>query len=315
MRAKRLRICDPIRKCADVIRYYGQRNSTRVTRLQPRRKKKSRQQLQEIAKLKILVRAVICLVLLLLAPSVGRVRAADSEGSDTADQFIALFSFVGGTALTESERQRVEAETASQLRSDQAGVASSEAKVRKFLASLPRAEGRERASQRESMRYQVELLPASDPARQIVERHDPTVLFDRAKQHLIAEGTLAAWQRACVWLTNYLSAPAPRPDFITTQRADLKAHFASLPSDKHDAIAHVERDFPVGVLLLDRADSEQREAFTVKRGPKLSTSRNSASALRMRWRKHTTSRCSEKSSIRASCSTPVLIITAYTMPA
>jgi hypothetical protein len=117
------------------------------------------------------------------------------------------------------------------------------------------------------MRYQFELLPATDPARHIVERHDPTVLFDRANKRLITEGTLDAWQRACVWMTHYLSVPAPGADFIATQRADLKAHFSSLPSDKQDAIAYVERDFPVGVLLLDRADSEKRQAFIAKARP------------------------------------------------
>jgi hypothetical protein len=205
--------------------------------------------------------------LLLSSLAFAGVRAADSAASSTAADFITLLSFVGGTPLTEPERQRVETETESQLRSDPAGVASSEAKVRKFLASLPRAEAWERASQRESMRYQFELLPAGEPARQIVERHDPTVLFDQANKRLITEGTLGAWQRACVWMTNFLSVPAPGPDFIAAQRAEVKAHFASLPSDKQEAIAHVERDFPDGVLLLDRADSEKREAFISKARP------------------------------------------------
>ena len=47
----------------------------------------------------------------------------------------------------------------------------------------------------------------------------------------------------------------------------MKASFASLPSADEEAIAHVERDFPVGVLLLNGADTAKREAFISKARP------------------------------------------------
>jgi hypothetical protein len=82
--------------------------------------------------LKVCVSAAVSCALLLLSMSVGEVRAAGSKTSSTADDFVALLSFVGGTPLTEPERDRVKAEIASQLRSDPSGVYSSEAKVRRF---------------------------------------------------------------------------------------------------------------------------------------------------------------------------------------
>jgi hypothetical protein len=85
--------------------------------------------------------------------------------------------------------------------------------VRKFLDKVGHAGAPERAEDRESTPVNIELVSSSEPMRQIVDRNDPVVVFDRAHKRLISEATLAAWQRACVWMAGVLSVPAPGADF------------------------------------------------------------------------------------------------------
>jgi hypothetical protein len=220
------------------------------------------------------VAAATCAALIAAFASIGIAPAAGPDtsaaGADTsvASVDIARFlEFVGGTPPTATERRRIIAEVEAAQSSDPVALQQSEEKLHALLASLPNAQAWERADRRVTLRLAMELLPASEPARQIVDAHDPVVVFDRAHRLLVTEGTLAAWQRAGEWIARLLSVSAPGADFIAKQRVDLKASFAGLPDSERAAVANVERDYPVMVNMLEHATPAQRAAYIASARP------------------------------------------------
>ncbi len=111
------------------------------------------------------VSAAIYFTLFVVALTGIPARATEVDVPSEASDFIALLAFVSDAQLTDPERERVSAQTQSDLHADSAGVRRTDLKVRKLLASLPRAEAWERADQRETLRLQIEMMPASNPAR------------------------------------------------------------------------------------------------------------------------------------------------------
>jgi hypothetical protein len=191
-----------------------------------------------------------------LAFTVASASASAAQNDDTAAfaaDFSRFIAFVAGSPLSAGEQQRVAAETAAQMRSDAAGARRGDAWVRRYLAKLAHDPPYAAADRREAFRLGFEMLPADDPGRRIVEAHDPTVVFDKARKRLVTERTLTAWRDAFAYVANLLNIPGPPDDFVAAQRAYVRANFASLSDDRQEALAHVERNYPVTRTILEHA--------------------------------------------------------------
>jgi hypothetical protein len=117
------------------------------------------------------------------------------------------------------------------------------------------------------LRLKFESLPDSDALRQIVDRTDPVIVFDKPHKRLITEGTFVAWRHAGDWMAGVLSVPRPGGEFIATERAYVKAHYASLPDKEQEVLAHVERNYPAMVAILDHAAPARRAQFIASARP------------------------------------------------
>jgi hypothetical protein len=92
----------------------------------------------------------------------------------------------------------------------------------KFLAAL----AKDQPLQRAELRFKFESLPKNDVFRQILDRTDPVVVFDLPHKRLITEGTLVAWQRAGVWITErsqWDSELAGPPFFLRKEKWGCRA--------------------------------------------------------------------------------------------
>ena len=86
------------------------------------------------------------------------------------------------------------------------------------------------------------MVPATNAGRLVVERNDPAVVFDEQHHRIITERSLAALQRACVWMARVLGVPGPGADFVATQRALFRDHYDRLADAQQETTAHAERD-------------------------------------------------------------------------
>jgi hypothetical protein len=191
----------------------------------------------------------------------------NSGAANSASDFRAFFSFVAAAPLAPRERDQLARATEAEARVHPDEVQNADAALRKFLAALAKDQPLQRADLREQLRLKFENLGANDALRLIVDKTDPVIVFDRPKNRLITEGTLAAWQRAGVWMADLLSVPRPGDDFIVAQRNFLKSHYTSLSDKEQDVVAHVERNYPAMVAILDRAPAAKRSDFVTSARP------------------------------------------------
>jgi hypothetical protein len=154
-----------------------------------------------------------------------------------------------------------------EARAHPAEVQSADAAMHTFLTRLAQDQPLQRADLREKLRLKFEQLPPGDLLRQILDRDDPVVVFDKPNGRLITAGTLAAWRRAGVWMAGILSVPQPGADFAAIQGRYLKTHYASLSNSEQDVVAHVERNYPAMVAILDRATPAKRADFIAAARP------------------------------------------------
>lgn len=195
-------------------------------------------------------------------------RATEGDGSDGVAADMGRFlTFIGGSPLSAHEQQLVAAATSKDLRSDPEGLRRSDAQVRSFLEKIAHDPPDAVADRREAFRLGAELLPDGDPGRQIVEAHDPTVVFDRTHKRLVTERSLVELSHAYAWVSKLLDTPGPGDDFISAERTFLRSQFASLPDARQDALAHVERNYPVAVDVIGRADKAKIDAWVRESRP------------------------------------------------
>jgi hypothetical protein len=187
--------------------------------------------------------------------------AAPGDTAGFAGDFSRFIAFVAGSPLSPAEQQRVSDETAAQLRTDAAGVRRGDAWVRDYLGKLAHDPPYAAADRREAFRLGFEMLPENDPGRRIVEAHDPTVVFDRAHKRLVTERSLAAWRDAFTYVAGLLNIPGPPEDFVATERVYVRANFASFSDDRQEALAHVERNYPVTRAILEKAEKSRLDAW------------------------------------------------------
>jgi hypothetical protein len=64
-------------------------------------------------------------------------------------------------------------------------------------------------------------------------------------------------------MAGLLCVPAPGSDFIATERDFLKSNYAALSDATQDSVAHVERDYPVMVMMM----IVRRRALTASNRP------------------------------------------------
>jgi hypothetical protein len=193
-------------------------------------------------------------------------RAAASEAEDAAvrayaadfDEFIA---FVGAVPLSPDQRREVAAQTAVDFRANPDSVRVIDANARKVMAKLQAGDTAFVAEQRESLRLQMAALPESNLGHRLVERNDPTVIFDRTHGRLVTASSFAALRRGCVWLAGILGVPAPRADAIDRERAELRSGYDRLSVPEQDAFAHFGRTLPLTIAAYDKASPEQRAQF------------------------------------------------------
>jgi hypothetical protein len=217
---------------------------------------------------RLLCCAGVAVFALAAAAAAGPAPAAQSDGAAAyAADFCRLLAFIGGSPLTPDEQRRVGDRTAADFRSDPSGVAKADEQTRAFLDKIAHDPPDAVADRREAFRLSVELLPDADPGRAIVEAHDPTVVFDRAHKRLVTERTLAELSRAYAWVSKLLDTPGPDAGFIAAERTFLKAQYAALPDARQDALAHVERNYPVTVDLVARADKAKIAAWAERSRP------------------------------------------------
>jgi hypothetical protein len=207
--------------------------------------------------------AVAALFALSLAPASVPL-AQDRDSTAYAGDFAQLLEFVGGSPLTPAERQLVVDRTTADLRTDPAGVRKAGDRTRAFLDAIAKDPPYAVAERRAAFRLSVELLPQSDPARRIVEAHDPTVAFDPAQKHLITERSLREIALAYAGVSKMLDTPGPDSGFVDDIRSFLRTQFVSLPGARQEAVADVGRNYQIAVQVLERADKAKLEAWVAE---------------------------------------------------
>jgi hypothetical protein len=203
----------------------------------------------------------LCAALFAVAAAAPSLATQNDEAAAIASDFDRVLAFAGSSPLSAPEKQRVAEETASALSSHPDDVRKGDVAVRKLLDKLAHDPPDFLAESRESLRLSFELQPQSDAARQIVEAHDPMVAFDRAHKRLVTERTLAEWRAAYAWIADLLTIPGPASDFIATERDYVRAHFASMPDARQEALAHVARNFPLAVALISQLPKAKADEY------------------------------------------------------
>jgi hypothetical protein len=210
--------------------------------------------------------AALCAALVSIAASSIAATAAEPDSAREANDFSAYLAFVADAPLTDADKQTVADQIRSDRNSNPEGVQQAHEMVVKFLASMPRLRPWELAEQREKVRYEFESVPPN-PSTDIVKRHDPVVVLDRAHKRLISAATLNAWERASVWMARQLSIPEPGAQFVSGESAFLKAKYESLPEARQNAVAHIERNYPLMVFLIEHAEPATRADFVRRARP------------------------------------------------
>jgi hypothetical protein len=194
----------------------------------------------------------------------GAAGAADTDESGVAgfaahaDDFL---SFVGAVPLSGDERRQVAEQIAADFRSNPDSVRTVDAGVRKIIAVLHDGDAAAIAERRESLRLQLATLPESNLGRQIVERNDPTVVFDRAHHRLVTAASFAALRRGCTWMAAILGVRGPDADAIARERMGVQAHYDRLSDAQQETLAHLGRIVPLTIAAFDKADPARQAQF------------------------------------------------------
>jgi hypothetical protein len=217
--------------------------------------------------------SVVCflIVLMLALPLVKTSLARASGSAPTRDEMVAceialLELTTGGTQLTPDERRQAAEAVDSGMRGN------SEVFLRNYAAAiqlLKRAAGDHvyAAALRQALRFNVET--ANSPAgleqsyaieRQIIHTHDPTVVLDRNRKHIITESTLRDLYTESVWFAEKTSLPGPSADFKDHLRAWLKASYAGMYDELAESLANEPQNFPLLADIVNRSDPQERKA-------------------------------------------------------
>jgi hypothetical protein len=204
---------------------------------------------------------------------------ARAEGRDQAPTMaalvareIAVLELAGGaTPLTPGERQRAAEAVASAARGNRAALLRNYAALTEPLQRAARDRAYA-AGLRRVMRYAVEdnkpvpagLEQTAAIERQIVLAHDPTVVFDPARQYVITETSLRDFRTASAWLAREWNLPPPTSDFTVHIRDWFqRSYLTSDPNLAQVLATQGESFFFVGPGLA-KADPKARETAIVR---------------------------------------------------
>jgi hypothetical protein len=193
--------------------------------------------------------------------------AGDAQVRAFAADFDDFLSFAGGVPLSADERREVAEQTAADFRSDPGVVRTVDADVRKVLANLHDGDEATVAERRETLRLQLAALPEPNLGRRIVERNDPTVVFDRAHHRLVTAASFAALRRGCTWMAGILGVPGPDAVAMARERMDVQANYGRFSDAQQDALAHLGRTVPLAQAAFDKADASKRAQFVAALRP------------------------------------------------
>jgi hypothetical protein len=211
-----------------------------------------------------LIAGLFAATLLIFPLFVTAARAAESGAAQidayTTD-FADFLGFVGGVRLDSAQRQLLATQTAADVRANSGGVRSNDETIRKLLGKLNTGDESAVAEQREKLRLQFAALPAGNVGRVVVERNDPTVVFDEKHHRIITQRSLAALRRACVWMAGILEVPGPQSNFVATTKVFISDHYDRLTDAQQETLAHTERDLPLLVWAYEKANAAKRKQF------------------------------------------------------
>lgn len=212
-----------------------------------------------------------CSSLVVLFPIVsshlGCAQSTPTTAELVAREIAVLEIAAGGAPLTPAERKQVAGAVAGALRDNP------EALLRNYAAltqPLERA-ARERAyaaGLRRVLRYAAEENMPAPPGfeqltateRQVVRAHDPTVVFDPARKHIVTEANLRDFRTASGWLARDWNLPPPTADFTAHIRDWFRASFVTADKDTAQVLATQGESFPFVAPGLAKADPKAKEA-------------------------------------------------------
>jgi hypothetical protein len=192
-----------------------------------------------------------------------------------AREIAALELVGGGTPLTRDEQVQAEEAVASAMRANPEAWLRSEAT---WTEPLQRARGDRAyaAALRRTVRLGVEL--ASPPPaglehayaieREIIHAHDPTVVFDRARGHLMTEASVRDLAIASSWFAARFGLPAPSAEAARHLSDWLEASYTGTDDHLAGALASAAEHAPFAARAFAGIDAKRREAAIGKlRGP------------------------------------------------
>jgi hypothetical protein len=211
-------------------------------------------------------------VLCILASSLpvhaqGAGNAKPTMAALVAREIAALELVDGGTQLTTDERRQAAEAVASAMRSNPKTWLQNDAIWSEPLkrAAQDRAYA---AALRRSIRYGVEEGKPAPPGleqafvieRQIIHRHDPTIVFDPQRSLILTESSLRDLRTASEWLARQCNLPAPSENFTEHVRDWLRANFIKTDNKLALAVAIQGESFPFLAPALAGADPQRKEA-------------------------------------------------------
>lgn len=121
-----------------------------------------------------------------------------------------------------------------------------------------------RADLRERLRTATALHPVGDPdlakEAEIIDAHDPMIVFDPDHKLAVPQQSLIAWQQADQLMAERLQLAGPRPDFLTRAAAAVRASEAKWDEATRDAYARIARNLAAMQVYLAKDASPQKIA-------------------------------------------------------
>ncbi len=112
-------------------------------------------------------------------------------------------------------------------------------------SSLPRENrGAIQAEMWEKWRLAYAQSAPGDVEAQIVEAHDPTVVFDRGNKLLITEHTLLILHDAVSWMAQQEGETQPATSYVQGLRSNIRQNYLKWPLEVRSSYAHITKDFP-----------------------------------------------------------------------
>jgi hypothetical protein len=153
-----------------------------------------------------------------------------------------IISFICICSLSPDERQRITQFAQGEVRRIPDTWYRNDVTIRQDLNTIRQNPGAISAERWENWRVAFAQASPSDVERQIIEAHDPTVVFDRENQLVITEHTLQNLYGAAVWATRQAGVASPGPDYVWRMRNIIKQRYTSWPPDVRAWYAHAVRD-------------------------------------------------------------------------